>query len=166
MSTASNGFPVVGIGASAGGLEAFIELLGGLPPDSGIAFVLVQHLEPHHASQLTDILSRVTPMPVVQAEDGLRVEANRVYVIAPNTKLTIEQGVLHSTPSFEGVNPNLPIDHFFQSLAEDQGRRAIGVVLSGSASDGSQGIRAIKSREGVTFAQDEGSAKYASMPQS
>jgi two-component system CheB/CheR fusion protein len=157
---------MVGIGASAGGLEAFVELLRALPATTGMAFVLVQHLEPNYASQLAEILSRSTEMPVVNAEDGKQVEANHVYVIPPNTMMTIETGVLHLAPRSESSKPHYPIDLFLESLAADQGVDAIGVILSGTASDGTQGIQAVKARLGMTFCQDEGSAKYGSMPHS
>jgi two-component system, chemotaxis family, CheB/CheR fusion protein len=160
----STRLPVVGIGASAGGLEAFLELLSALPPTTGMAFVVVQHLEPNYASQLAEILSRSTEMPVVNAEDGKQVEANHVYVIPPNRMMTIEKGALHLAPRSESSKPHYPIDLFFESLAADQGVDAIGVILSGTASDGTQGIQAIKAQLGVTFCQDEGSARYGSMP--
>lgn len=156
-------FPIVGIGASAGGLEAFNQLLAGLPPDTGMAFVLVQHLAPDHPSLLTDILSRSTAMPVLQAEDGTRIAANHVYVIPPNTCLRIDRGLLRLTVRGT-AGLHLPIDHLFRSLAVEQRRLAIGVVLSGTGSDGSQGIRAIKEECGIVLAQDEISAQYAGMP--
>ena len=137
-------FHIVGIGASAGGLEAFLELLRVLSPRTGMAFVVVQHLEPHSESQLADILSRATEMPVIQAEEGQQVEPDHVYVIPPNKTMLIRQRVLHLAPRSESSTPHYPIDQFFESLAADQGVNAIGVVLSGSASDGAQGIRAIK----------------------
>ena len=158
--------PVVGIGASAGGLEAFIEFLKALPPDTGMGFVLIQHLEPHYESQLAEILSRSTKMPVDRAKEGQRVEPNHVYVIPPNSVMEIRNGELHLAPREESEKPHYPLDIFLESLAEDLGENAIGVVLSGSASDGAQGIRAIKSRLGTTFCQDEQSAQYSGMPHS
>ncbi len=131
-----------------------------------MALVFVQHLEPHYASQLPEILSRSTDLPVVKAEEGQRVERDHVYVIPPNTVMVIENGTLHLAPRSESTKPNYPIDLFFESLAADQGANAIGIVLSGSASDGAHGIRAIKSRYGTTFCQDERSAKYGGMPNS
>jgi PAS domain S-box-containing protein len=156
-------FPVVGIGASAGGLEAFIALLKALPPDTGMAFVLVQHMDPTHESMLKQILSKATPMPVGQVADGTRLEPNRVYVIPPNKDLTVDQGVLRLVKM--GIE-HLPIDNFFSSLARDQQEKAIGVILSGTASDGTRGLKAIKSFGGITFAQDQNSAKYTGMPMS
>lgn len=157
-------FPVVGIGASAGGLEAFTELLKHLPVDTGLGFVLVQHLDPAHESALTNILSKATSMPVREVTNNLTVEADNVYVIPPNTILSIVQGVLKLEPR-RNHKVSRSIDAFFESLAEDQRERAIGVVLSGTASDGTIGLEAIKAEGGITFAQDD-SAKYESMPQS
>lgn len=159
-------FTVVGIGASAGGLEAFQELLRHLPSDTGMAFVFIQHLHPEHSSQLAEILGRSTRMIVQEAMDGLKVHPNRLYIISPNTSLRIETGVLRVDPReapIRGVQ--LPIDAFFHSLANDQQTCAIGVVLSGSATDGSQGLRSIKAQGGITFAQDS-TARFDSMPRS
>lgn len=159
-----NPFPVVGIGASAGGLEAFGELLKALPPDTGMAFVLVQHLDPQHHSLLADILSGMTHMPVITVEDGIEIVPNRVYVIPPNTSMVIDDRYLKLVKREAGLH--LPIDMFFRSLASVQGSRAIGVVLSGNASDGSVGLRAIKAECGLTFAQDESTARFGGMPRS
>jgi two-component system, chemotaxis family, CheB/CheR fusion protein len=159
-------FHIVGIGASAGGLDAFLELFGAVPSDTGMAFVVIQHLEPHSESQLAEILSRSTTMPVVQAQEGQSVEHNHVYVIPPNRVMIIQGGTLHLGPRPESAVLNYAVDTFFESLATDQGANAIGVVLSGSASDGAQGIRAIKAKCGITFAQDERTAKYGGMPHS
>ncbi|HTF68457.1 MAG TPA: chemotaxis protein CheB, partial [Edaphobacter sp.] len=159
-------FPVVGIGASAGGLEACLEFLAALPPRTGMAFVLVQHLEPHHESHLPEILARATKMPVIHAQDGFRVESDHMYVVPPNVTLTIKDGTLRLSPRPEGTSQYHPIDQFFFSLAEDQGSCAIGVVLSGSSSDGAQGLRAIKCASGTTFSQTEESAKCGGMPHS
>ncbi len=159
-------FHIVGVGASAGGLEALLDLLAALPPHTGMGFVIVQHLEPHHESQLAEILSRGTGMPVIQAGEGQLVEPEHVYVIPPNTVMVIRDGVLHLAPRPASPRPNYPVDVFLESLAADRGGGAIGVILSGSASDGAQGIRAIKTRCGTTFAQDERSAKYGGMPHS
>lgn len=164
-STDKNLFPVVGIGASAGGLEAFTELLKHLPIDTGLGFVLVQHLDPQHESALTQLLSRATSMPVREATNNLRVKANHVYVITPNTSLSIAAGALKLQARKKGRTPTRSIDSFFESLAQDQRERAIGVVLSGTASDGTVGLEAIKAEGGITFAQDD-SAKYDSMPRS
>jgi two-component system, chemotaxis family, CheB/CheR fusion protein len=159
-------FSIVGIGGSAGGLEACIEFLSALPTTTGMAFILVQHLEPNHQSHLPEILSRATKMPVVHAEEDLRVQPEHLYVIPPNTVLTIKDGALHLAPRSESSSQYYPIDQFFFSLAEDVGPRAIGVILSGASSDGSQGLRAIKCAAGTTFCQSEKSAKYTVMPRS
>ncbi len=159
-------FPVVGIGASAGGLEAFSELLSNLPVEATMAFVLIQHLDPTHPSILTEILSRTTRMPVVEAKHGMRVEAGHVYVMPPNARMTIAGEVLNLAPRSDDRGPHMPIDHFLRSLAEDLGSRAIGVILSGSASDGALGLKAIKAEGGITFAEAPQSAKFDSMPRS
>ncbi len=158
-------FTIVGIGASAGGLEAFTQLLKALPQDTGMAFVLVQHLDPVHESALTQILSRATPLPVNEITDHQPVQPNHIYVIPPDTNLSIEQGILKLTPRERARMPHRPIDSFFESLSQDQRDRAIGVVLSGTASDGTLGLEAIKAEGGITFAQDD-SAKHDSMPRS
>ena len=158
-------FPIVGVGASAGGLEAFTELLKHLPADTGMGFVLVQHLDPEHESALVTLLGRTTRMPVREVTNNLRVAPNHVYIIPPNRCLSIAGGVLKLTPRNSARGPTRSVDFFFESLAQDQHERGIGVVLSGSASDGTIGLEAIKAEGGVTFAQDE-SAKYDSMPRS
>jgi two-component system, chemotaxis family, CheB/CheR fusion protein len=155
-------FPIVGIGASAGGLEAVTQLLHALPGDTGMAFVVVQHLDPDHKSQLGELLAAATPMPVRTVEDGMRIQANRVYVIPPNASIVLEDGSLRLAQRTRGLH--LPIDTFFESLARVQGNKAIGIVLSGNASDGSHGIRKVKEEGGVTFAQDEASAGHVGMP--
>ncbi len=160
-----NSFPIVGIGASAGGLEAFTRLLKQLPADTGMGFVLVQHLDPVHESALTKLLSKATSMPVSEVTNNTRVEPNRVYVIPPNTSLVIAEGILKLLPRKKTDGQHRPIDYFYQSLAEDQRERAISVILSGTASDGTLGCEAVKSEGGITFAQDD-SAKYDSMPRS
>ncbi len=157
-------FPVVGIGASAGGLEAFNAFLKALPADTGMAFVLIQHMDPKHESVLTALLQRATAMPVREVVDGMAVEANHVYVIPPNALMTISKGVLALAPRNPNSLRNLPIDHFLCSLADDLGSSAIGVILSGTASDGTQGLRAIKAQGGIAFAQDPESAQHKSMP--
>ncbi len=157
-----NPFPVVGVGASAGGLEAFSQLLAALPDDTGMAFVLVQHLDPIHESLLPELLAKHTAMPVITVENDLAIEPNRVYVIPPNTSMELQDGTLRLVARGPGLH--LPIDIFFKSLARVQGSRAIGIVLSGNASDGSMGVRAIKSECGLTFAQDEGTARFGAMP--
>jgi two-component system, chemotaxis family, CheB/CheR fusion protein len=157
-------FPIVGIVASAGGLEAFTELLCHLPTDTGMAFVLIQHLDPNYKSLLTEILATKTQMPVSQVLDGTTVEPNQVYIIPPNTKMTLVSGVLKLTPREKVYGKYMPGDAFLVSLATDRGHKAIAVVLSGGDGDGSLGIKAIKAAGGVTFAQCEASAKFDSMP--
>ncbi len=155
---------VVGIGASAGGLEAFGQLLRDLPPDTGFAFVLVQHLDPTHASMLSTLLSRTSLMPVREARDGVEFGPNCVYVIPPNTLLAVDDGTLRLSPRPDTRGAPMPIDYFLRSLAENVGHTAIGVVLSGTGSDGAAGLAEIKARGGLTFAQDERSATYTGMP--
>jgi two-component system, chemotaxis family, CheB/CheR fusion protein len=162
---ASPPFPIVGVGASAGGLEAFTQMLSALPVDTGMAFVLVQHLAPTHSSLLADILSRTTAMPVTEVADGLRVQPNRVYVIPPDRNMILSRGILRLLPREEAHGQYRPIDFFLRTLAAEQGHRAIGVILSGTATDGTRGLEAIKAEGGITFAQDD-SAQQSSMPQS
>jgi two-component system, chemotaxis family, CheB/CheR fusion protein len=156
---------VVGVGASAGGLEAFTELLSHLPDDTGMAFVLIQHLDPKHESHMTELLSKTSRMPVCEVKVATRAEANRVYVISPRFNLSIADGVLQTTPRPEG-GPNLPVDSFLRALAADRGSRSVGVILSGTATDGTLGLQAIKDSGGTTFAQEMASAKYDGMPRS
>ena len=155
-------FPIVGIGASAGGLEALTQLFRALPVDIGMAYVVIQHLDPDHKSQLTDLLAEATSMPVQTVEDGMRIRPNRVFVIPPNVTMIFEEGSLRLARRKSGFN--LPIDIFFESLARGQGSKAIGIILSGTASDGSIGIRTIKEEYGITFAQNEASARHSGMP--
>lgn len=157
-------FAVVGVGASAGGLEAFTQLLKALPADTGMAFVLVQHLAPSHPSALAEILSRATKMRVREVNDTPHVEPNHVYVIPPGRCLGIAGGALH-LEAREKYGTERVIDHFFRALAEERQHRAIGVILSGTASDGTQGLEAIKASGGITFAQDD-SAQHHGMPHS
>lgn len=157
-------FPIVGIAASAGGLEAFTELISHLPTDTGMAFVLIQHLSPDYESLLSEILGRATAMPVRQVEDRMMVEPNEVYVIPPNTQMTLVDGMLHLAPRQKILGKYLPGDLFFESLAADRGNKAIAVVLSGADGDGSQGLKSVKVAGGVTFAQCEATAKFDSMP--
>ena len=159
-------FPIVGIGASAGGLEAFTSLLGALPTDTGMAFVFVQHLDPTHESLGPEILSRSTRMDVRQVEEGMRVEPNCVYLIPPNHNMVLSNCVLTLEPRTLTRGQHLTIDSFFQSLAADQKGRAVGVVLSGAASDGTQGLKAIKAEGGLSIAQDPKTAKHWDMPKS
>ncbi|MFN0166089.1 MAG: chemotaxis protein CheB [Bryobacteraceae bacterium] len=157
--------PVVGIGASAGGLEGFKLLLAALPTDTGLAIVFIQHLDQKHHSMLAEILARATTMPVSEAAEGMPVEANHVYVIPAHADLTIAGGVLKLTQRTQTPGSHLPIDRFLRSVADHCGSRAIGVVLSGTGSDGAAGVEAIKAAGGVTFAQNAASAKFATMPQ-
>ena len=159
------GFPIVAIGASAGGLEAFSNLLRALPPEPGLALIFIPHLDPTHESAMAELLARTTRLRVWQAEDGMRVEANAVYVLPPNSDMTIADGVLHLIQR-EGRGHHMPIDTFFHSMAADQTANAIGVILSGTANDGTLGLSAIKNAGGITFAQDIESAKYDGMPKS
>lgn len=159
-------FPVVGIGASAGGLEAFSTLLKALAADLGMAYVLVPHLDPQRESAFTQILERVTRMPVHQIEESIPIEPDHVYVIPPNCDLTIADSKLHITARDQSRTTNTTIDTFLRSLAENQGANAIGIVLSGTGSDGTLGLAAVKGEGGITFAQDTRSAKYDSMPAS
>jgi two-component system, chemotaxis family, CheB/CheR fusion protein len=158
-----NIFPIVGIGASAGGLEAFTELLENLPADTGMAFVLVQHLDPAHESSLSRILSQKTSMPVKEVKPNTAVEPNHVYIIPPNMKMTISGAVLKLVRGGSKPGARHSIDQFFESLARDRGPQAVGVILSGSASDGTLGLEAIRNEGGIAMVQDE-SAKFESMP--
>jgi two-component system CheB/CheR fusion protein len=155
---------VVGVGASAGGLEAFSQMLGTLPPDLGMAIVFVQHLAPQHESALPVLLSSVSQLPVIQVTEGMRVEANHVYVIPPNVQMDISEGELHLTPRPSDRSQYTPVDFFLRSLADSVQDRAIAVILSGTASDGASGVRDIKTAGGITFAQRPDSAKYDGMP--
>lgn len=161
---ASESPPIVGIGASAGGLEAFTRLLGHLSSDTGLAFVLVQHLAPDHESLLPELLARTSSIPVMAAQDGIRVEADRAYVIPPNTSMTLTDGHLRLAAREKTRSPHLPIDLFFSSLADVHGPGAVGIILSGAGSDGARGIEAIKESGGITFAQNAESAAHPSMP--
>jgi two-component system, chemotaxis family, CheB/CheR fusion protein len=157
-------FPIVAIGASVGGLEAFSNLLRALPPNPGLALIFVPHLDPTHESEMVEILSRTTSLTVLQASEGMRVLVNSVYVLPPNSDMTISDGTLHLSRREGGRGHNMPIDTFFRSLADDQASNAVGVILSGTANDGTLGLNAIKNADGITFAQDPNSAKYDGMP--
>jgi two-component system CheB/CheR fusion protein len=163
---AGDRFPVVGIGASAGGLEALQEFFGNMPAGTGIGFVVVTHQHPGRVSLLPALLARSTSMPVVEATDGVRVEPNHVYVALPGGLLQIAEGVLHRRDADSATAPHLPIDHFFRSLAGDLRERAICVVLSGTGTDGTLGMRAVKAEAGMAMVQEAQSAKYAGMPAS
>ncbi len=155
---------IVGIGASAGGLEAIEAFFKSMPADTGLAFVVVQHLSPDHKSLMVELLSKHTAMPVHRIEEGLRVKANNIYLIPPRTNLTLFHGrlLLNEPENYEVLN--LPIDIFFRSLATDMNERAVGIVLSGTGSDGTRGIRAIKEHGGMVMVQDEHTAKFDGMP--
>ncbi|MBD2598386.1 PAS domain-containing protein [Nostoc spongiaeforme FACHB-130] len=157
-------FPIVGVGASAGGLEAFTQLLSHLPNDTGMGFVFIQHLSPNQKSILAEILSRTTEMPVMQAQNDMVVEPNHVYVIPPNAMMTISEGKLNLVPRQKTRAQVMSVDTFFFSLAQERGSKAIGVVLSGGDADGARGLAAIKEAGGITFAQNETSAQVSSMP--
>ena len=159
-------FPVVAIGASAGGLAAYKSLLEALPAKSGMAFVLIQHLEPKHESALTALLSKATSMPVIEVADGTAVEPDHVYVIPPNKNLTIREGILRLAPRSDIRGLQRPIDEFLVALAEEQGNAAVGVVLSGTGSDGTYGLKAVKAGGGMTFAQEPKTAQWPGMPSS
>ena len=158
-------FFIVGIGASAGGLEALGELMRHVPVD-GMAFIVVQHLAPDHESILSQLLARSSRMQVLTAADGATIEPNRVYVIPPNANLAVMHGVIRIMALSTGYGPRLPVDYMFRSLAEDQGPSAIGIVLSGTGTDGTLGLKAIKAAGGFTFVQDPATAKYDGMPRS
>jgi len=159
-------FPLVAIGASAGGLEALEQFFHGVPAECGAAFVVVQHLDPTHPGMLVELLQRGTPLSVVQITDGLRVTPNHVYVIPPGASLNLLHGVLHLVPPTEVRGLRLPIDEFFRSMADDRGSDSLAVVLSGMGSDGTLGLRAVKAQAGATFVQEPGDAKFDSMPRS
>lgn len=160
------GFPVVGIGASAGGLEAFEQFFRKMPHESGMAFVLVSHLDPGHESMLTEILQRATEMPVIEAKDQMQVEPNHVYVIPPNRDMEIFHMALQVNIPDKSRGQRMPIDCFLRSLAEEQGENAIGVIFSGTGTDGTLGLRAVLGTGGVSFVQDPATAKYDGMPSS
>jgi two-component system CheB/CheR fusion protein len=163
---AADAFPLVGLGASAGGLEALEQFLTQVPPDCGMGFVVVQHMDPTHKGLLVELLQRITPMPVVQATDRLKVQPDHVYVIPPNKALSILHGQLHLLEPAAPRGLRLPIDFFFRALAVDWGDLAVGVVLSGMGSDGTLGLRAIREAAGLIFVQAPASAKFDGMPRS
>jgi len=157
-------FPVVGVGASAGGLEALREMLGGHSGNPGMAFVIVQHLDPNHESLMAQLIERYTTMPVRQIEGGETIESDHVYVIPPGSGLTVEDGVLRLTEFTDPRGMRRPIDDFFEALALDRGERAACVILSGTGADGSRGLRAIKENHGISIAQEPEGARYDGMP--
>src|SRR5215472_15178512 len=143
---------IVAIGASAGGIEAFTDLVTNLPADTGLAYVLIQHLDPKHHSLLTELVSKKTKMVVTEVSDGMGVEPDHVYVIPPNATMSISNHTLQLGPRSESRGVHMSIDHFMRSLAEAQGNRAIGVILSGSGTYGTLGMAEIQAQGGVTFA--------------
>jgi two-component system CheB/CheR fusion protein len=157
-------FPIVGIGASAGGLEAIEQFLRNVPENSGMAYVVVQHLDPTHKGMLPELLQRITPMKVLQAMDNMKVNPDCVYVIPPNKNMSILHGKLQLFQPIETRGLRLPIDFFLRSLAEDSKELSVGLILSGMGSDGSIGLRAIKEKDGIVMVQDPTTAKYDSMP--
>ena len=159
-------FPIVGIGASAGGLEALEQFFSNMPKDSGMAFVVIQHLDPNHVGIMPELLQRITPMKVLQASDSLKVKPNCVYVIPPNKSLSILNGALNLFDPVESRGLRLPVDIFFRSLAADMHEKSIGIILSGMGSDGSLGLKAIKEQNGIVLVQDPASAKFDGMPRS
>ena len=163
---ADQSFPIVGIGASAGGLEALELFLKNVPANSGMAFVIVQHLDPTHKGIMVELLQRATPMPVVQIRDRMKVKPDYVYMIPPNRDLSLLHGVLHLLDPTAPRGLRLPIDFFFRSLSDDLHGKSIGVILSGMGSDGTLGLRAMKEKAGVVFVQEPASAKFDSMPRS
>jgi len=162
----SDQFPIVGIGASAGGLEALEQFFGNVPANCGMAFVVIQHLDPHHKGRMPELLQRVTPMKVITVTDRLKIKINCVYVIPSNTSMSILKGALYLFDPIETRGLRLPVDYFLKSLADDQGENSIGIILSGMGSDGSIGMKAIKGKEGMVLVQDPESAKFDSMPRS
>lgn len=157
-------FPVVGIGASAGGLEAIEQFLGNVPENSGMAYVVVQHLDPTHKGMLPELLQRISRMKVTQVKDCTVVRPNCVYVIPPNKTMSMLKGVLHLHKPVVARGQRLPIDYFLNSLAEDRKELGVGLILSGMGSDGTLGLRAIKEKHGIAMVQEPGSAKFDSMP--
>src|SRR5277367_6241611 len=161
---ANRSFPIVGLGASAGGLEALEQFLSHVPKACGLGFVVVQHLDPTHKGILVELLQRNTAMPVLQIKDRMKIEPDHVYVIPPNRDLSILHGVLHLLEPAAPRGLRLPIDFFFRSLAADRQEQSLGVILSGMGSDGTLGLRAIKEKAGAVFVQTPASAKFDSMP--
>jgi two-component system CheB/CheR fusion protein len=157
-------FPIVGIGASAGGLEALEQFFENMPKDNGMAFVVIQHLDPTHVDIMPELLQRKTSMNVVQASDRVKVKPNCIYVIPPNKSMSLLKGVLHLFAPVESRGLRLPVDFFFRSMADDRQEKSIGIILSGMGSDGSHGIKAIKEKNGIVLVQSPDSAKFTGMP--
>ncbi len=157
-------FPVVGVGASAGGLEAFRVLLRALPAQNGMAFILVQHLDPSHASMMVELLAPHAAMPIVEAVEGAPLEADHIYVIPPGRYLSVRGGALQLSSPPERPTVRMPFDFLLESLAEQCGDHAVGIILSGTAADGAVGAKAIKAAGGLVIAQDPDEAEYDGMP--
>ncbi len=166
IETEKNDFPIVAIGASAGGLEALEQFFGNMPENNGMAFVVIQHLDPTHAGIMPELLQRITPMKVCSATDILRIKPNCVYVIPSNKSMSILNGALHLFDPVETRGLRLPIDIFFRSLADDREEKSIGIILSGMGSDGSLGVKAIKEKNGLVLVQNPELAKFNGMPRS
>jgi two-component system, chemotaxis family, CheB/CheR fusion protein len=164
--SSDSAFPVVGIGASAGGLEAFELFFKNMPPDSGMAFVLIPHLDPAHGSMMPELLKRFTPIRVVEAKDGVVVQPDEAYIIPPNKDMAIYHRTLQLTQPQKAHGLRMPIDFFFRSLAEDLGDKAVCIILSGTGTDGTVGLRAVHGAGGLTMVQEIGTAKYDGMPKS
>src|ERR1700677_2945758 len=160
----SEDFPVVGIGASAGGLDACRKLLGALPVNAGMAFVLVQHLDPNHKSMMVDLLGGHASVSVQQAEDGMQIEREHLYVIPPGVSLSARNGTLRLSKPLARHGARLPFDFLLHSMADEYGARAVCVILSGMGADGSVGLTAIREAGGLVIAQDPDEAAYDSMP--
>jgi len=159
-------FPIVGIGASAGGLEALEQFFTNVPLNNGMAFVVIQHLDPNHKGIMPELLQRVTDMKVIPVTDHLKIKPDSVYVIPANKRMSILNGALHLFEPIETRGLRLPIDFFFRSLAEEKKDKSIGIVLSGMGSDGTAGMLAIKEKGGIVAVQDPAAAKFDSMPRS
>jgi two-component system CheB/CheR fusion protein len=157
-------FPVVGIGASAGGLDALKQFLQALPAKTGMAFVFIQHLHPSHISILPEILERISPVPVLHITDQVQIAPDRLYIVPENKVVTASDGILQLEPRIKNYKKNDLIDQFFSSLGVVHQSYAVGIVLSGALNDGTVGLQVIKSYGGLTFAQDSGSAAFDSMP--
>ena len=166
LSSALSSFSIVGIGASAGGLDACRKFVGALPAGNGMAFILVQHLDPTYESMMVDLLTGYTPVTVIQAEDGMLVERDHLYVIPPGTYLSMANGALRLSHPQARHGARLPFDFLLHSLAEECGERAICVILSGTGADGSLGLKTVKERGGLIIAQDPDEAGYDGMPRS
>ncbi|WP_281299175.1 chemotaxis protein CheB [Flavobacterium limnophilum] len=162
----NNDFPIVGIGASAGGLETLEQFFAKMPQNTGMAFVIIQHLDPNHIGMMPELLQRMTTMKVIQVTDSLKVKPNCVYIIPPNKSMSILNGSLHLFAPIETHGIRLPIDIFFRSLADDRQEKSIGIILSGMGSDGSLGLKAIKEKNGIVIVQEPSTAKFDGMPRS